>query len=116
MSVQQMTVNTVNPDGKWLYRVGGISALVFGIAYIIIIVLYVPMGAAPADAEAHLAYVAANTTAWWAILGLNVFTDFLLVPIALAFYLALKGINKNAMLLATAGAGLLVVLDLPLTW
>jgi len=28
MSVQKMMVNAVDADGKWLYRVGGISALV----------------------------------------------------------------------------------------
>lgn len=116
MSVQNTMVNAVDPDGKWLYRVGGISAIVFGIAYIVIIALYVPMGARPSGAEAWLAYIAANTTTWWAILGLSVLTDFLLVPVALALYLALKGINKNAMLVATAFVGLFVVLDLTLTW
>jgi len=28
MSVQKMMFNAVDPDGKWLYRVGGISALI----------------------------------------------------------------------------------------
>jgi hypothetical protein len=45
-----------------------------------------------------------------------VFTDFLFVPVALALYLALKGTNKNAMLLATAYVALFVVLDLAVTW
>jgi hypothetical protein len=111
-----MMVDTVDSDGKWLYRVGGISALVFGIAYTIIIALYVPTGAPPSDVEAKLAYLAEHTMAWWAILSLSVLTDFLLVPIALALYLALKGINRNAMLVATAFVGLFVILDLPLTW
>ena len=50
------------------------------------------------------------------ILGLSVFTDFLYVPVALALYLALKGVNRNAMLLATAFVGLFIVLDLAVTW
>jgi hypothetical protein len=50
------------------------------------------------------------------ILGLSVFTDFLYVPLAFALYLALKAINRNAMLLATAFVGLFVVLDLAVTW
>jgi len=50
------------------------------------------------------------------ILGLSVFTDFLFMPVAFALYLALKGINRNAMLLATACVGLFVVLDLAVTW
>lgn len=116
MSVRKMMVNGVDPDGKWLYRVGGISALILGIGYIIIIALYVPIGAPPSGAEARLTYLAENTTAWWAILGLSVLTDFLFVPVALSLYLALKGINRNAMLVATAFVGLFVVLDLPLTW
>ncbi len=116
MSVQKMMVNTIDPDGKWLYRVGGIAALVFGIAYIVIIALYVPMGAPPSGTEARLTYVAGNTTLWWGILGLSVLTDLLLVPVALSLYLALKGINRNAMLVATAFVGLFIVLDLALTW
>lgn len=116
MSAQTTMANTVDPDGKWLYRVGGISALVLGIGYIIIIALYVPMGAPPSGAEARLAYIAGNTRAWWAILGLSVLTDFLFVPVALSLYLALKGINRDAMLVATACVGLFIVLDLPLTW
>jgi hypothetical protein len=116
MSVQQMMINAVDADGKWLYRVGGISALVLGIAYIIIIALYVPVGAPPSGAEARLTYLAGNTTVWWAILGLSVLTDFLFVPVVLSLYLALKGINRNAMLVATACVGLFIVLDLAVTW
>jgi hypothetical protein len=115
MSQQNMMVNAVDPHGKWLYRVGGISALVFGIGYIIIIALFVPIGAPPSGAEAWLTYLAGNTTVWWAILSLSVLTDFLLVPVALSLYLALKGINRNAMLVATAFVGLFIVLDLALT-
>src|SRR6266487_6697567 len=116
MSVQKMMVNAVDPEGKWLYRVGGISALTLGIAYIAIIALYVPIGAPPSGAEARLIYLAGNTTVWRAILDLSVLTDFLFVPVALSLYLALKRINRNAMLLATACVGLFVVLDLAVTW
>src|SRR5258708_7234656 len=116
MSVQKMMVNAVDPDGKWLYRVGGISALLLGIAYIIIIALYIPVGVPPSGAEARLMYLARNTTVWWAILGLSVLTDFLFVPVALSLYLALKGISRDAMLLATACVGLFIVLDLAITW
>src|SRR5262245_20005206 len=111
-----MMVNAVDPNGKWLYRVGGTSALVLGLAYIIIIVLYVPLGAPPSGAEARLVYYAGNPMLWWTILDLSVLTDFLLVPVALALYIALKDINKNVMLLATAFIGLFIVLDLTLTW
>ncbi len=47
MSAQKTMVNTVDPDDKWLYRVGGISAFVLGIGYIIIIALYISAGDPP---------------------------------------------------------------------
>jgi hypothetical protein len=116
MSAQKMMVNEVDPNGQWLYRVGGVSALAIGIGYIIIIGLYVPIGAPPDGAEARLAYLAGNTNLWWAILGLSVLTDLLFVPLALSLYLVLKGIHRSAMLIAVACVGLFVVLDLALTW
>jgi hypothetical protein len=108
MSAQNIIADAVDTDWKWTYRAGGISAIVFSIAYVIIIVLYVPVGR-PTGAEAWLIGLAGNTARWWAILGLSVLTDFLLVLLASALYLALKGINKNAMLLATAFVGLFVL-------
>lgn len=112
-----MTPQPIDPaESLWLYRTGGISALVLGLSYLVIIGLYVPLGAPPSGAEARLAYLSGNTNAWWAILGLSVFTDFLFVPMALSLYIALKGLNKYAMLLATACVALFVFLDLALTW
>lgn len=103
-------------DKRWLYQAGGVSALILGLAYVAIIALYVPMGAPPAGAEPRLAYLAGNTSAWWAILGLSVLTDFLFVPMAISLYVALKGFNRHAMVLATACVALFVFLDLALTW
>ncbi len=114
--MQKTMTDTVDLNAKWLYRVGGISALGLGIGYVIIMALYVPTGAPPSGVEARLIYLARNTTLWWAILELSVLTDLLFVPVALALYFALKGINRNAMLVATACVGLFVVLDLAVTW
>ena len=116
MSAEKMIVNAVDPDGEWLYRVGGISALVLGIAYLITIPLYAHVGAPPSGGEAWLKYLAGKTTVWWAILGLSVLTDLLYVPVALALYLALNRANRNAMLVATAFVGVFIVLDLAVTW
>jgi len=99
-----------------MYRVGGISALLLGIAYIITIPLYAYAGAPPSGGEARLQYLAGKTAVWWAILGLSVLTDLLFVPVALSLYLALNGIHKSAMLIATAFVGLFSVLDLAVTW
>lgn len=116
MSTEKMRVHAVDPAGKWLYRVGGICALVLGIAYLITIPLYAHVGAPPSGGEAWLKYLAEKTTKWWTILGLSVFTDLLSVPVALALYLALQGVTRSAMLVATAFVGLFIVLDLAVTW
>ena len=116
MSAKTMRVNAVDIEGTGLYRVGGLSALLLGVAYIATIPLYASVGAPPSGGEARLHYFVGKTTVWWAILGLSVLTDVLFIPVALALYLALKGVNRNAMLIATALVGLFVVLDLAVTW
>jgi hypothetical protein len=102
MGVEKTTVDSVDVDQKQWYRVGGIAALVLGVAYVIIVFLYARVGAPPTGVEAWFKYLPGKTTVWWVILGLSVFTDFLYVPLAFALYMALKAINRNAMLLATA--------------
>jgi hypothetical protein len=116
MGVEKIPGDAVEPDGKWLYRVGGVSAIALGIAYIIIFPLFAHVGAPPSGGEAWLKYLAGKTTVWWAILGLSVLTDFLFVPVALSLYVALKRVNRNAMRVAIAFVGLFVVLDLAVTW
>src|SRR5688572_24127501 len=118
MNAQKMTVNEVDPDWKWLYRVGGISAIALGIGYFIIIALYISAGGPPpgSDVQARLLYLAEHSAAWWGILSLSVFTDLLYIPITFALYFALKGINRSMMLLATACILLFVVLELGITW
>lgn len=109
-------VDAVDADGKWLYRVGGASALALGIGYIIIIPLFAHVGAPPTGGEIWLKYLQGKTTVWWTILWLCVLTDFLYIPLALALYVALEQVNRKAMLLASAFVGLFVALDLAVTW
>lgn len=116
MDPQSSAPNTDEPDASRLNRIGGISALIFGIAYIVIIALYVPMGAPPTGAEARLQYHADNTTLWWAIIGLSVLTDLLLVPVAFALYFALRRINRDKLLIGLAFVALFAILDLAVTW
>ncbi len=106
----------VDPEGKWLYRAGGIAALIFVIGYFLTFIAYGSVGFYPNGDEARLAYFAQHATGWWIISGLMVFTDLLIVPIFLGLYQALKGINRNAMLLAIACEGLFIAVDLAVTW
>jgi hypothetical protein len=109
---------SVDPQGKWIYRVGGISAMVLGIGYLLTIPVTAVYagGFPPLGAEARLAFFAEHAAGWWATTALMVFTDLLYVPVFLALYHALKGFNKYMMFLAFACAGLFVVLDLAITW
>lgn len=115
--MNEKTQFTVDPEGRWLYRVGGVSAIAFAVMYFVIVAIFVPLGGMPTGgAEGWLKNLAKNSTDWAAIISLNVLTDFLLVPITLALYLALKGVNKSVMLAATAIVFCFPILDLPLTW
>jgi hypothetical protein len=116
MSVQNMMIETIDSDWKWTYQAGGVSGILLGIAYFIIIALYIPVGAPPTGAEARVAYHAGNLALWRAILDLSVLTDFLFLPLAFALYLALKHINKNLMLMGAAFVLMFILLDLMLTW
>jgi hypothetical protein len=109
-------VDAINPDGKWLYRVGGISALALGIESLIIFPLFARVGAPPTGGEIWLKYLQGKTTVWWTILWLCVLTDFLYIPVGLALYVALERVNRSAMLLGSAFVGLFVALDLAVTW
>jgi len=118
MSAQNMLVNAVGPDGKWIYRVGGISAIVLGLGYLLtfpVVIVYAG-GFPPPGVEAKLVFFAEHAGEWWAATALMVFTDLLYVPVFLALYQALKGINKYMMVLALACEGLFVALDLAITW
>lgn len=106
---------TAEQDEKWLFRTGGAAALLFSIAYIFIIIVYVPIGK-PSGAEAWLVNMASHTQSWRTILLLSVLTDILLIPIVLSLFNLLKRNNKVAMLFAITFIGLFILLDLALTW
>src|SRR3989442_393947 len=109
-------VRVADRDAKGLYRLGGISAVVLGVAYVGIIAVYVLTGVPPSEAEQWLKYLSGHTTEWWTILGLSVLTDILFLPLALSLYVALKNVNTNAMLAGTGLVVSFVFLDLAVTW
>ena len=61
-------------------------------------------------------YLAGKTTAWWAIVGVSVLTNFLFVPVALSLYFALSRVNRIATLIGVAFVGLFVTLELAVNW
>ena len=116
MSTQNMAVEKVHSDGIWIYRIGGIASLAIGVVYIVIIALYASVGVPPVGGEARLEYLVGKANAWWAIVGLSVFTNFLYVLVALSLYSALKNLNRIAMLIGSAFIGLFVVLENAVNW
>ena len=108
----------VDPDGNWIYRVGGLSGLVLGIGYLLTIIVMTTYagGFPPPGIEARLAFFTEHAAGWWVVSALMIFTDLLYVPVFLSLYQALKGINKYMIALALACEGLFVVLDLAITW
>ena len=110
-----LKVSSVNSNAA-LFRVAGVSAILLFVSYLIIIAVYVIMGAAPGDIEALLEYHADHTAEWWLILYLSVLTDFLFIPIVCALYVEFKDVSRNAILAGAFFVATFVVLDLVLTW
>ena len=111
MSTENITVEIVNPNEKWIHRIGGVASLAIGVIYIAIIALYASVGIPPVGGEARLEYLVGKSAAWWTIVGLSVLTNFLYVPVALSLYSALKSLNRIAMLIGGAFIGLFVILE-----
>jgi hypothetical protein len=118
MNAQNVIAISVDPEGRWMYRVSGITAFVLVVGYFLTFPIYFWVGDPPASGiEAQLAYFAGQAAGWWAIVLLMVFTDLLLVPIFFGIYLALKHVNQGLIFLALAfKAFLFVILDLAVTW
>ena len=108
---------SIDPSDKWLYQVGGLSAIVLFVGYLLTFAVIPTVGGLwPEGTEARLIYFSEHTTGWWMMTTLMVFTDLLYIPVWLAVYQAFKGINRHAMLLAFVFECMFVALDLATTW
>jgi hypothetical protein len=104
-----------DPTWNGVYRVGGICALITGPLWIIAAGLSILIGPAPSASEAYLQAVGGHIILSQMNFGIFILTDFLLLPVVLALYLALKQQAKNAMLIAAALLLLYLVVDLAVT-
>jgi hypothetical protein len=108
-------VTPTQPGELCIERAASVAVVLAGL-YVVITGLYVTAGLVPTDVEARLIYLAGSEAAWWAIVWLSAFTDVLYLPIAVALYLALASVNRNAVLLGAGFLVLFVILDLAITW
>jgi Domain of unknown function (DUF4386) len=105
----------VDPTWGGVYRLGGVCLFLTGLLFFAGAALSILIGPAPLGGEAYLNGVAAHPMLSRLNFGAFALTDFLLVPGLLALYLALRRIDKNAMLVAAGLIALYVVLDLAIT-
>jgi len=109
-------VDAVDARWKGIYRLGGLSAFVLAIGYVAITALFVPIFPIPKEGQAMLEYLDGKTSVWWAIIGLSALTDILYASVAFSLYHALKGINRDAMLVGAGLKMLFAVLELAISW
>lgn len=76
--------NASSPSPRLLSRAGSLSAVALATGYVAIMALYVAIGAPPTATATFLDHLARHSGAWWAIVGLSVFTDLLLLPVVAA--------------------------------
>lgn len=105
-------------EGRWMYRVAGISSVALAVGYFVAIPIYALVGDQPvAGVEAQLAYFADHAVGWWGIVVLMVATDLLYLPVYFGLYAALKPLDRGLVAMGVAFAAILfVTLDLAVTW
>jgi len=120
-ATRNATVNTsakpTAPDLSWrgVYKAGGICLLVAGLAIVAVAFLSIVIGPPPSGTEAYLQALAGHAVMAGINFGLFALADVMLLLGAIALYLSLRQVDKNAMLVATALLALFVVMDLAIT-
>jgi hypothetical protein len=104
-------------DSTWrgIYKIGGFSLLLAGLMYLLGSTLGLYLGATPGDSPAYLEALANRPTLAEVMYWVFALTDILLLFGTLGLYLALKEINKSAMLVAASLLSLFIILDLGIT-
>jgi hypothetical protein len=102
---------TIGVNDRWLYKVGGVSALVVAVIFIVDLVLYSIAGKMPSLGAAWLPYINGKSGAWEAIVSVGVVSDLGLLVLNLSLYTALRPLNRALTLIALAWAALSVVFN-----
>ncbi len=98
-----------------LYRIGGLALAGVGLLYIAGAILSLVIGTPPGSGREYSDALAAAPSLSTVTFILFSIADFLLFPAGLAFYYALRIINKTAMILALIILGSFVFLDIGIT-
>ena len=105
----------IDPTWRGIYKLGGIFMVGFGLIYIVASFLNFTLAVPPSDSIAFFNSLVLHPTLARAIYILYSVSNFLLIFAAVALYLVLKQVNKNAMLVATSLLFLFLIMDLVLT-
>ena len=105
------STDAVGPKWLGLCRIGGVSMLIAGPLFIILTALAIALAPSLVSTNAALKNLAGQSILLQTDIGLAILSDLLVIPAALALYLALRGINKKAMPVASGFLCLFVVLD-----
>jgi hypothetical protein len=117
MAASTMVADRVETDRRAVDRVGGVSGIALGLAYVLVTVLYSIAGPLEGDdAAAWLDELGTKAGLWWGILGLSVLTDLLFFPLLFALWLRLRATDPLMLLGGVGLVGLFAVLDLAVTW
>jgi hypothetical protein len=105
----------VDQGRKGLYLIGGISLIIIGILYFGGMIMSLIIGPPPSSSVIYFTAIAAHPIVAPVNFAAFIVAHFLLIPAIFALYFALKGVNRTAMLLATAFWGIFIALDIGVT-
>ena len=111
------TSGAIPPDPRWnrVYRIAGLSMVSVGFLYLLLGMLTLSLRIPIAPGTADLPTFAAHAAAGKLTFVLFMVTDLLLIPALVAFYLALRVINRPVVIVGSALLALFIALDLVVT-
>jgi hypothetical protein len=109
------TAVQVDPTWKGVYKAGGLGLAAGGVLYLVGSTLGLYLGSTPGNSQVYLQSLTAHPLAAPITYWIFSLADICFIPAILGLYLALKGIDKNAMLIAAGLLAFFVTLDLAVT-